>query len=331
MKFKKLILPILSLSLSIAHGDINKSTVMAETNRTKTTILVKNIDENQSASTQNKIHIKPKNKIVEINKNYDIIRLGENKNKPNILDVSKFAKASLESYSSTYIVKNGDTIGAIARRFNVAQSEILSINPHISKGKLRAGKEIFMPVGQDIVDSISNEEYKINHGDTPSQISKKLKIKTSELKKYNNSSIGNKLTARETLIVPSLSNIDKLKAKAKVIDLENDSRIIENKGKQLRVIASAYTSHVNQTSSSPFLAAWGHKLIPGQKTIAVSRDLIIKYGLTNGSKVKIGGLEGEYVVRDKMHKRYTEHIDIYMGLDKTKALRWGRRSATISW
>ncbi len=329
MKFKQLILFILILSLGIAYGDINKSIIMSEANRTKTSILVKNIDENQSASTQSEIHIKPKNKIVEDNKNYDIIRLGENKNKSNILDVSKFAKASLESYSSTYLVKNGDTVGAIARRFNVAQSEILSINPHISKGKLRAGKEIFMPVRQDIVDSISNEEYKIGHGDTLDKMAKKTT--TSEFKKHDNSFISNKLTSRETLILPSPSNMDKLKAKAKASDLENDSIIIENKGKQLRVTASAYTSHVNQTSSSPFLAAWGHKLVPGQKTIAVSRDLITKYGLTNGSKVKIGGLEGEYVVRDKMNKRYTEHIDIYMGLDIAKALRWGRRSATISW
>jgi 3D (Asp-Asp-Asp) domain-containing protein len=331
LKFKHLILYILILSLGTAFGDNNKSIVVSENNITKTNILVKNIDENQSSNTQNEIHIKPKNKTIKTNINYDIIRLGDNKNKSNILDVTKFAKASLESYSSTYLVKNGDTIGAIARKFNVAQSEILSINPHISKGKLRAGKEIFMPVSQDIVDSISNEEHKIGHEDTLDEIAKKLKIKTSEFKKYNNSSISNKLTARETLIVPSPSNINKLKAKIKASDLENDSIIIENKSKQLRVTASAYTSHVNQTSASPFLTAWGHKLIPGQKTIAVSRDLISKYGLTNGSKVKIGGLDGEYVVRDKMNKRYTEHIDIYMGLDKAKALRWGRRSATISW
>jgi len=329
LKFKQLILFILILSPNIVYGDFNKSTVMSENNRTRPSVVVKNIDENQSANRQNEIHIKPKNKIVEDNKNYDIIRLGENKNKSNILDVSKFAKASLESYSSTYLVKNGDTVGAIARRFNVAQSEILSINPHILKGKLRAGKEIFMPVSQDVVDSISNEEYKISHGDTLDKMAKKTT--TSEFKKHDNSFISNKLTSRETLILPSPSNMDKLKAKAKVNDLENDSIIIENKGKQLRVTASAYTSHVNQTSSSPFLAAWGHKLVPGQKTIAVSRDLITKYGLTNGSKIKIGGLEGEYVVRDKMNKRYTEHIDIYMGLDIAKALRWGRRSATISW
>jgi len=55
------------------------------------------------------------------------------------------------------------------------------------------------------------------------------------------------------------------------------------------------------------------------------------YGLRNGTKVRIGGLPGIYHVRDKMNKRYKNRIDIYMGLDRQKALRWGRRSVKIYW
>lgn len=325
MKIKQLILFILILSLGIAYADINKSIDILETNMTQIN------EQNQTTTTQKKIHIKSKNTIVETNKNDDIIRLTINKNKSNILDITKLSKTPLESYRSTYLIKDGDTIGAIARKFNVAQSEILSNNPHISKRKLRAGEEIFMPVRQEIVDSISNEEYTISHGDTLDKIAKKLKIKTSELKKYNKEAVEKRLITGETLVLPLSSNIEKLKSSNNSIDLKKDSIVIESAGKQLRVTASAYTSHVNQTSANPFLAAWGHKLIPGQKTIAVSRDLIEKYGLTNGSKVRIGGLDGMYIVRDKMNKRYKEHIDIYMGLDRNKALRWGRRSATIYW
>ena len=61
------------------------------------------------------------------------------------------------------------------------------------------------------------------------------------------------------------------------------------------------------------------------KIIAVSPDLIRKYGITNGVRVKISGLPGTYVVRDKMNARLRNHIDIYMGTDRRRALRWGHR------
>ena len=100
---------------------------------------------------------------------------------------------------------------------------------------------------------------------------------------------------------------------------------------KLRVIATAYTSHKRQTDRTPFIAAWNNKLRPGNKVIAVSRDLIRKYGLKNGSKVKISGLKGYYRVRDKMNKRFRKKIDIYMGKNKRRALRWGGKNVTIYW
>jgi len=98
----------------------------------------------------------------------------------------------------------------------------------------------------------------------------------------------------------------------------------------LTVTASAYTSHRNQTQGNPAIAAWGHRLKPGDKTIAVSRDLLQR-GLKNGMRVKIKGLKGTYVVRDKMHRKWRKKIDIYMGYDRHKALKWGRRKVVIYW
>jgi len=100
---------------------------------------------------------------------------------------------------------------------------------------------------------------------------------------------------------------------------------------KLRVLATAYTSHRKQTDRTPFLAAWNNRIRPGMKIIAVSRDLIRKHGLRNGSKVRISGLKGTYVVRDKMNKRYRNKIDIYMGTNRRRALRWGRRYVTLYW
>lgn len=101
--------------------------------------------------------------------------------------------------------------------------------------------------------------------------------------------------------------------------------------KRLRVTATAYTSHVGQTDSTPNIAAWGDRLRPGMKSIAVSRDLLKKYGLKHKQKVRIKGLDGEYAVLDKMNKRWRKKIDIYMGKDKRKAFKWGRRKVEILW
>jgi len=97
------------------------------------------------------------------------------------------------------------------------------------------------------------------------------------------------------------------------------------------VVATAYTSHRNQTDSTPFVAAWGNRIGPGMRIIAVSRDLIRKHGLKNGTKVRITGLPETYIVRDKMNERFCNKIDIYMGVDKRKAIRWGRRYVKLSW
>jgi len=67
------------------------------------------------------------------------------------------------------------------------------------------------------------------------------------------------------------------------------------------------------------------------KAIAVSRDLLKVYGLKHKQKVRIKGLEGEYVVLDKMNKRWRKKIDIYMGMNKRKAFSWGRRKVEILW
>lgn len=92
---------------------------------------------------------------------------------------------------------------------------------------------------------------------------------------------------------------------------------------EMKVAATAYNSVAWQTTASnPSLAAWGDTLKPGMRAIAVSRDLI-KKGLTHGTKVKIEGLPGVYVVRDKMGARWRNKIDIYMGKDVAAARQWG--------
>jgi 3D (Asp-Asp-Asp) domain-containing protein len=104
----------------------------------------------------------------------------------------------------------------------------------------------------------------------------------------------------------------------------------EQEHRKLVVTASAYNSLRGQTDNTPDIAAWGDKLKPGMKAIAVSRDLL-SMGLTHNTHVRIKGLPGTYRVLDKMNKRWSRKIDIYMGTDRNKAMNWGRRTVEISW
>lgn len=99
----------------------------------------------------------------------------------------------------------------------------------------------------------------------------------------------------------------------------------------LEVEATAYNSLPGQTTATDAdLAAWGDRLKPGMKAIAVSRDLL-DMGLKRGSTVTIDGLPGKWQVLDKMHRRWTRKIDIYMGEDVEAARNWGKRKVTIHW
>lgn len=96
------------------------------------------------------------------------------------------------------------------------------------------------------------------------------------------------------------------------------------------VTATAYNSLVYQTDSDPHITAFGDSLKPGLKYIAVSRDLL-KLGLKHNIPVKIDGLEGIYLVKDKMHSRWKNKIDIYMGVDVKAAKQWGRKKVCIDY
>jgi 3D (Asp-Asp-Asp) domain-containing protein len=98
----------------------------------------------------------------------------------------------------------------------------------------------------------------------------------------------------------------------------------------LTVLATAYNSTLAQTDATPNNGAWGDRIEPGMKVIAVSPDLV-KQGLKRGTKVRIDGVDGEWIVLDRTPSRYKNRIDLYMGIDVAAARNWGRKRVTIRW
>ncbi len=97
----------------------------------------------------------------------------------------------------------------------------------------------------------------------------------------------------------------------------------------MKVTATAYNSTAHQTDGNPHVGAFGDSLKPGMKYIAVSRDLF-KKGLKHNTPVRIEGLNGMYLVKDRMPSRWKNRIDIYMGTNVDSAKNWGRKKVEIN-
>ncbi|MCB0462597.1 MAG: hypothetical protein R2816_12830 [Flavobacteriaceae bacterium] len=96
------------------------------------------------------------------------------------------------------------------------------------------------------------------------------------------------------------------------------------------VTATAYNSLSYQTSEQPNITAFGDTLSPGMKCIAVSRDLL-RLGLKHNTLVNIQGFDSVFLVKDKMHSRWKNRIDIYMGNNVEAARKFGRKKLDIKY
>ena len=246
----------------------------------------------------------------------------------------------VEKEYGVYKVEKGDALRRIAHRFNVPTTELMRLNHLDESSIIKIGQNLKLPMSQEKVEILRNGEYTVQPGDTLIGIAKKFGFNLKEISKFNHITANTIIRAGKIIKLPfpyivKQAEVAAKKAAEKKKRLEAKRQRVEMLrlfGKhKLRVTATAYTSHRGQTDSTPFIAAWNNKLRSGMKIIAVSRDLLTRYGLRNGTRVKIGGLRGFYTVRDKMNKRFKKRIDIYMGTNRRRALRWGRRSVTISW
>jgi len=237
-----------------------------------------------------------------------------------------------------YVIESGDSLSGIAEMFSMKTNELRKTNDLKKDAKIRIGKKLVIPCAQERIDIISKAEYIVKNGDTFGSIAEDFNLTSTEIVKYNKLKKDSKIRIGKILRLPLPYKLAQEKRKKKLLAKKavlkkkqaKNKKMLKGFGKRkLRVTATAYSSHAGQTDKTPFLAAWNNRIRPGMKIIAVSRDMLTRYGLRNGSKVRIGGLPGYYTVRDKMNKRYKKRIDIYMGMNRRRAMRWGRRSVTL--
>ena len=85
-----------------------------------------------------------------------------------------------------YTVKSGDTLTAIANKYNTSVEAIMAINPDIKNPDLiYKGQIIKIPVESDEVPTTKAKYYTVKDGDILSGIAKKFKTTTDELMRLN--------------------------------------------------------------------------------------------------------------------------------------------------
>jgi len=254
------------------------------------------------------------------------------------LEKLKLEEEKIAKEVGVYVIESGDSLSGIAEMFSMKTSKLKKINDLKKDSTIRIGKKLVIPYAQERIDIISKAEYVVKKGDNFASIAEDFNLTSTEIVKFNKLKKDSKIRIGKTLRLPLPYKLAQEKRKKKLLAKKAALKKKEAKSRKmlkgfgnrkLRVTATAYSSHAGQTDKTPFLAAWNNRIRPGMKIIAVSRDMLTRYGLRNGSKVRIGGLSGYYTVRDKMNKRYRKRIDIYMGMNRRKALRWGRRSVVL--
>ena len=96
-----------------------------------------------------------------------------------------------------YVVKSGDTLWSIARKYNLSVNELKALN-NVSSNALSVGQRL-------IVGKESSNDYVVSAGDTLWAIARKFNVSVDDIKALNNLS-SNNLSIGMTLKIPLYSN-----------------------------------------------------------------------------------------------------------------------------
>ena len=112
--------------------------------------------------------------------------------------------------TTTYVVKKGDTLSGIAKRFNMTLTELCAVNGIDNPDRIAAGQKLTLP-GQVDMDAPQPEEpepapagnvYEVKKGDTLSEIALRFGTTVKKLKGLN-ALANDKILVGQKLVIPS--------------------------------------------------------------------------------------------------------------------------------
>lgn len=98
-----------------------------------------------------------------------------------------------------YTIKSGDTLGAIAKKYNTTVAELQRLNNISNPDKIKAGDVIKVKATSSTTSTTSATTYKVQQGDTLSGIAARFGTTVSNLVKLNNLANADNIQAGQTL------------------------------------------------------------------------------------------------------------------------------------
>jgi len=117
---------------------------------------------------------------------------------PNIANIIYQVINNYLNNKNIYVIKSGDSLYSIAKKFNTTVNELKRIN-NLSSNLLSIGQKLIIP-NNTIQDN--RETYTVKSGDSLYSIAKKYNTTVNELKRINNLS-SNLLSIGQNLIIPN--------------------------------------------------------------------------------------------------------------------------------
>ena len=117
------------------------------------------------------------------------------------------AGATTAGGTSTYTIQQGDTLGAIAKRFGTTVQEIVRINGLANADSIRVGQKLTIPSGSGSPAVAAptggqSRSYVVQRGDTLLSIARRFGLTVKQLQQANNISNPDRIYPGQTLVIP---------------------------------------------------------------------------------------------------------------------------------
>ncbi|RUM31500.1 MAG: hypothetical protein DSY42_02605, partial [Aquifex sp.] len=205
--------------------------------------------------------------------------------------------------SAYHIVKSGDSLWKIAKKYKISLKELYELNPHIRKKKfLKPGQKICIGKLKKKKNKVQRKfiVYKVKKGDSLIKIAKKFGVKVSDIKKLNRLK-SNRIYVGQTLKIPIVSKREKQIAKSDLKKSKRKSFITYRvkRGDTLIKIAKRFKVSLKDLKKINNLKS--DKLYVGQKLkIPVKGSRVYK---SRGGKPVRRYISGKRVVLEKVRRK----------------------------
>jgi membrane-bound lytic murein transglycosylase D len=127
---------------------------------------------------------------------------------PENQPAARATSSSARSQSKVHVVKRGDTLYGVARRYGVSVPELAAANGMSSKSQLTAGARLEIPGGSGggassggSAKESTRMTYQVRSGDTLSEIADKFNVSVTQLKSWNRLRQATSIKAGQKLVV----------------------------------------------------------------------------------------------------------------------------------